>query len=109
MGALKSLAAAVATALIVSHGATAQSGQESRQTSAQAPLGATTRSKASGMTASDVEPKSSRQAKIKRRPNATEYSFKVWPTFTVVGTVRADTEHGRLACTSFGKRECNWE
>jgi len=54
-------------------------------------------------------PQSPRSAKNKGRPDATDYSFKVWPPQTQLGTFSADTEHGRLTCTSFGSRSCRWE
>jgi hypothetical protein len=51
----------------------------------------------------------SRSAKIKGRPDATDHSFTIWPPRTQLGTFSADTEHGRLTCTSHGTRTCRWE
>jgi len=50
-----------------------------------------------------------RSAKTKTRPDATEFSYKMWPGYTVHGVVSGDTEYGRIVCTSFGKRSCHWE
>jgi len=43
------------------------------------------------------------------RPDATEYSYKIWPSYTISGSVSANTEHGRITCTSHGHRSCRWE
>jgi hypothetical protein len=54
-------------------------------------------------------PPRSRPTTAKGRPDATEYSFKIWPPRSQLGSFGADTEHGRIECSSSGVRVCHWE
>ena len=58
---------------------------------------------------SSTGPKSSRSAKAAGRPDATEFSYTIWPSQTRRGSFSSDTKHGRLACHSSGLRSCYWE
>jgi Caspase domain len=58
-------------------------------------------------------PKPKRTTSDQARPDAREYSGKIWPygTIPVGATVSADTPHGKLNCTTAGPqlRLCSWQ
>jgi uncharacterized caspase-like protein len=62
-----------------------------------------------GTTAADNALPTSRPTKTKSRPDATEYSYKIWPRNSQLGSFGADTEHGRIECSTSGYRSCRWE
>jgi Domain of unknown function (DUF4189) len=61
---------------------------------------------------SSTGPKSSLSAKAAGRPDATQFSYTIWPSEAERGSFSSDTKHGRLACHSSmtgGARSCFWQ
>jgi hypothetical protein len=53
----------------------------------------------------------SKGPKTAGRPDATKYSFTIWPPRLMPGgSASADTQYGRIACNAvMGKRSCYWQ
>ena len=85
-----------------------QAGQDENDAAARRAGASAIEPKSTG-TDKPAPPPTSRSAKVKGKPDATEYSYKIWPPRTQLGAFSADTEYGRILCTSFGTRSCRWE
>jgi hypothetical protein len=97
---LKPLAVAIAAALICTGAATAQPASD--------------KPAASGLTAPDLSVSPRKKASNKARPDALEYSSKIWPPhmYWIIGsTSTANTPYGKLHCMSVGggRRVCSWQ